>query len=75
MKLKVVRTFADKCNYKMYAVGEIIELPDQRASLAIQKGLVESAEPKTETAVKVPRSAPKTATKKPVKRGLKKKEG
>ena len=50
MDLRVVRTFADKeVKYKMYAVGEIISLPDERAKNAIKKGLaVEIAEAKVE---------------------------
>jgi hypothetical protein len=74
MKVKVIKTFADKCTYKMYAVGEIIDLPDERASSVVEKGLAESAEVKAETAVKPPKATAKTATKKPVKRATKKKE-
>lgn len=49
MKLRVVRTFQDKKTYKMYAVGEIINLPDDRASNAIKRGLaVEIAKAKSE---------------------------
>lgn len=75
MKVKVVKTFADKCTYKMYAVGEIVDLPDGRASSVVDRGLAELAEvkAKVETAVKMPK-ATKTATKKPVKRVTKKKE-
>lgn len=74
MKVKVVKTFADKCTYRMYAVGEIIDLPDERASVAVEKGLAQSVEVKAETAVKPPKATAKTATKKPVKRATKKKE-
>lgn len=75
MKVKVVKTFADKCTYKMYAVGEIVDLPDGRASSVVDRGLAELAEvkAKVETAVKMPK-ATKAATKKPVKRVTKKKE-
>lgn len=75
MRVKVVKTFADKCTYKMYAVGEIVDLPDERAFSVIDRGLAESAEVKvkTETAVKMPK-ATKAATKKSVKRVTKKKE-
>lgn len=78
MKVKVVKTFADKCTYKMYAVGEIIDLPDGRASSLVDRGLAESAEEKVkaEKAVKMPKATKttKTASKKPVKRVVKKKE-
>ena len=51
MKLKVIKTFADKViTYKTYKIGEIISLPDERANDAINKGLaVEVAEAKVET--------------------------
>lgn len=60
MKLRVVKTFADKeLKYKMYAVGEIVNLPDSRAETAINKGLaVEIAEAKVEKNEK-PTTAPK----------------
>lgn len=49
MKLKVVSAFADKYTNKMYGVGESISLPDDRASVAIERGLaVEIAEAKPE---------------------------
>lgn len=49
MKLKVVSAFADKYTNKMYGVGEIITLPADRASVAIERGLaVEIAEAKPE---------------------------
>lgn len=74
MRVKVVKTFADKCTYKMYAVGEIVDLPDERAFSVIDRGLAESAEvKKVEMAVKEPK-ATKTATKKSIKRVTKKKE-
>lgn len=76
MKVKVVRTFSDKLTYKMYAVGEIIDLPDGRASDAVKKGLVESVEAKevkTETAVKEPkRTVKKPAVRKSAKKATKK---
>lgn len=76
MKVKVVKTFADKCTYKMYAVGEIIDLPDARASVAVKNGLAESVEvkEKAEKAVKMPKASTKAATKKPTRRVAKKKE-
>lgn len=76
MKVKVVKTFADKCTYKMYAVGEIIDLPDARASVAVKNGLAESVEvkEKAEKAVKMPKASTKAATKKPIRRVTKKKE-
>ena len=66
MKVKVVRAFADKViQYKMYAVGEVISLPDDRALDTINRGLTKSAEVvKTETAVKMPGSSKKRASKK-----------
>lgn len=39
MELKVVSAFADKFTNKMYGVGEIINLPADRASVAIERGL------------------------------------
>lgn len=50
MKVRVVRAFADyEILHKTYGVGEIINLPDDRASKAIEKGLAESvAEAKIE---------------------------
>lgn len=70
--LKVVKAFADKeIKYKMYGVGEIISLPDDRALNAINKGLAveiaEKVEAKEET--KEPKEAPK---KKPAKKPAKK---
>ena len=66
MKVEVVKTFADKeITYKMYAVGEVINLPDSRALDVINRGLAKSAEAvKTETAVKMPGSLKKRASKK-----------
>lgn len=50
--VKVVKAFADKeIKFKMYAVGETISLPDERALNAIEKGLaieVKTKETKTE---------------------------
>lgn len=50
MRVRVIQTFADKeITYKMYAVGEIISLPDERALNAIDRGLaVEMADAKAE---------------------------
>ena len=66
MKLKVVRAFVDKVKtYKTYKVGEIIELPDERAKNAIDKGLAviiadEADEEKTEIKAEAkPRKKPK----------------
>lgn len=44
MKVKALKPFADKVTYRMYSVGEVIDLPDGRASIAIKNGLVESVE-------------------------------
>ncbi len=62
MKLKVVRTFADyKILHKMYAVGEIIDLPDDRASKAIKLGLAEEiAEAKAEEEKKPTKNTKRT---------------
>lgn len=63
MRLRVVQLFADKeIRYKMYAVGEIVNLPDERAHNAIKKGLaVEIAEAKVEE--KKPATKKKTTKK------------
>jgi len=66
VKLKVSKTFADKETYKMYAVGEIISLPDVRAKDAIKKGLA------VEVAEKVEVKAEAKPTKKPAKKSVKK---
>ena len=66
MELKVVRTFADKVTYKMYKVGEIITLPDERAEDAIKKGLA------VEVAEKVEAKAEEKPKKKPAKKTAKK---
>lgn len=71
--LKVVKAFADKeIKFKMYGVGEIISLPDDRALNAIKKGLaVEIAkkiEAKEETEEPTKKPAKKTA-KKTAKKG------
>lgn len=64
MKLRVVRTFQDKKTYKMYAVGEIIILPDERASKAIERGLaVEIAMAKSEITEPTENVKPKKAKK------------
>lgn len=45
--VKVVKAFADKeIKFKMYAVGETISLPDERALNAIEKGLAIEAKTK-----------------------------
>jgi len=63
VRLKVVKTFADKETFKMYGVGETVNLPDARASLAIKQGLaveiVEKAKAETE---------PKKESRKPAKK-------
>jgi hypothetical protein len=66
MKVKVIKTFADKViEYKMYAVGEVISLPDDRALDAINRGLAKSAEAvKTDTAIKKPGLSKKRTAKK-----------
>lgn len=61
MKVKVVKPFADKETFKMYKVGQVIDLPDNRASSAVSRGLV------AEMAVKVPKNA-ETANKVPEKK-------
>jgi topoisomerase IA-like protein len=71
--LKVVKAFADKeIKFKMYAVGEIISLPDERALNAIEKGLAveiaEKVEAKEETEEPTKKPAKKTA-KKTTKKG------
>lgn len=66
VKLKVSKTFADKETYKMYAVGEIISLPDARAKDAIKRGLA------VEVAEKVEVKAEAKPTKKPAKKSVKK---
>ena len=70
--LKVVKAFADKeIKFKMYVVGEIISLPDERAINAIEKGLAveiaEKVEAKEET--EEPKEEP---TRKPAKKTAKK---
>lgn len=40
MEVKVIQPCSDNVTYKMYEVGEIINLPDERASKAIARGLV-----------------------------------
>lgn len=61
MEVKVVKPFADKETFKMYKVGQIIDLPNDRASVAVSKGLV------AEMAVKIPEEA-ETANKAPEKK-------
>lgn len=67
MKVRVTQPFADKLTHKMYGVGQVIDLPDDRASVAVSKGLV------AETAVKIPRNI-ETANKAPKKKAEKKPE-
>lgn len=71
--LRVVKAFADKeIKFKMYAVGEIISLPDERALNAIEKGLAveiaKKVEAKEETEEPTKKTAKKTA-KKTTKKG------
>ncbi len=71
--LRVVKAFADKeIKFKMYAVGEIISLPDERALNAIEKGLAveiaKKVEAKEETEEPTKKPAKKTA-KKTTKKG------
>lgn len=56
MKVKVVKPFADKETFRMYNVGQVIDLPDNRASSAVSRGLATAVKvPKNvETAIKVP---------------------
>lgn len=61
MKVRVIKPFADKITFKMYGVGEIIDLPDNRASFAVSKGLV------AEMAVRVPKNV-ETASEAPKKK-------
>jgi len=67
MQIKVVRTFADKeLKYKMYGVGEIINLPDIRAKDAIERGLavaMVSAKVETEEPTEVKKTVKKTVKK------------
>jgi S-adenosylmethionine synthetase len=72
MQIRVVRTFADKeLKFKMYGVGEIINLPDIRAKDAIERGLaVEVATAKVET--KEEPTEVKKTVKKTVKKSKKK---
>lgn len=70
MKVKVVKPFADKETFKMYKVGQVIDLPDNRASSAVSRGLVAQIAVKVpknvETAIKVPEK--ETAVEKPEKK-------
>ena len=61
MRVKVIKPFADKYTNKMHAVGEIIILPDERASIAIERGFAVLAD------------APE-APKKPARRAKKKED-
>jgi hypothetical protein len=61
MKVKVVKPFADKETFRMYKVGQVIDLPDNRASYAVSRGLV------AEMAVKVPKNV-ETANEAPEKK-------
>lgn len=76
MKVRVVKPFADKETFLMYKVGQVIDLPDERASVAVTRGLVAEMAvrvPKNvETADKVPEK--KTAAGKKPKSATKKKE-
>lgn len=48
MEVRVVKTFADKETYKMYAIGEKILLPDERAKDVIKRGLATAITAKAE---------------------------
>ena len=73
MRLKVVKVFADKVTYKMYAIGETITLPDDRADNAIAQGLaVEIAEKKVEAKVETEEPKEEKPKKKPAKKATKK---
>lgn len=61
MRVKVIKPFADKYTHKMHAVGEIMTLPDERASIAIERGFAVLAD------------APETP-KKPARRAKKKED-
>lgn len=67
MKVKVVKPFADKETFRMYKVGQVIDLPDTRASFAVSRGLVAEMAVKipkdVETASEAPKSVRKTAKK------------
>lgn len=68
MKVKVVKPFADKETFRMYNVGQVVDLPDNRASSAVSRGLATAVKvPKNvETAIKVPET--ETAVEKPEKK-------
>lgn len=60
--VKVVKAFADKeIKFKMYGVGEIISLPDDRALNAIEKGLAVAIETEeVETVEEIPEAKVET---------------
>lgn len=70
MKIKVAKAFADAINLKMYKVGEVIDLPDSRAEVAIQRGYAMAETPEKpkkvekEEAKPVKKAVKKTATRK-----------
>ena len=71
--LKVVKAFADKeIKFKMYAVGEIISLPDERALNAIEKGLAVEIAEKVEAKDETEEEPKKKPAKKPAKKTAKK---
>lgn len=71
--LKVVKAFADKeIKFKMYAVGEIISLPDERALNAIEKGLAVEIAEKVEAKDETKEEPKKKPAKKPAKKTAKK---
>ena len=54
MKVTVKKVFADKYTLKMYSVGDVLDLPADRANDIVDRGLaspveVAKAEPKAET--------------------------
>lgn len=69
MKVKVVKPFADKETFRMYKVGQVIDLPDQRASFAVNRGLVAEMAVKIPVDVETASEAIKTERKAAKKRG------
>lgn len=69
MKVKVVKPFADKETFRMYKVGQVIDLPDKRASFAVNRGLVAEMAVKIPVDVETASEAIKTERKAAKKRG------
>ena len=72
MRLKVVKVFADKVTYKMYAIGETITLPDDRAENAIKQGLAVEVADKVEAKDETEEPKEVKPKKKPAKKATKK---